>query len=201
MEKSSDDMMFCRSCKLDRPLSRFNKRIRLGLRKYEACMDCGAAKQAEVRSVNKAAINARRREQWGKRHREYQKNYMLKKAYGITLKQWGEMFEAQGKVCAICGTDEPKGRGWQTDHDHQTGAIRSILCHHCNTLLGHSIESEEILMSAIAYLRKHNANRIFDLAGAMGLDMGGAIAQKMDYNATREDHKIENRRAEGGKAY
>ena len=43
--------------------------------------------------------------------------------------------------------------------------------------------------------------RIFDLAGAMGLDMGGAIAQKMDYNATREDHKIENRRAEGGKAY
>lgn len=43
--------------------------------------------------------------------------------------------------------------------------------------------------------------RIFDLAGAMGLDMGGAIAQKMAYNATREDHKIENRRAEGGKAY
>lgn len=43
--------------------------------------------------------------------------------------------------------------------------------------------------------------RIFDLAGAMGLDMGGAIAQKMAYNATREDHKIENRRADGGKAY
>lgn len=43
--------------------------------------------------------------------------------------------------------------------------------------------------------------RIFDLAGAMGLDMGGAIAEKMSYNSTREDHKIENRRAEGGKAY
>jgi NTP pyrophosphatase (non-canonical NTP hydrolase) len=43
--------------------------------------------------------------------------------------------------------------------------------------------------------------RIFDLAGAMGLDMGGAIMEKMQYNATREDHKIENRRAAGGKAY
>jgi NTP pyrophosphatase (non-canonical NTP hydrolase) len=43
--------------------------------------------------------------------------------------------------------------------------------------------------------------RIFDLAGAMGLDMGGAIMEKMQYNATREDHKIENRRAKGGKAY
>ena len=43
--------------------------------------------------------------------------------------------------------------------------------------------------------------RIFDLAGAMGLDMGGAIAEKMSFNATRPDHKIENRRAEGGKAY
>jgi NTP pyrophosphatase (non-canonical NTP hydrolase) len=43
--------------------------------------------------------------------------------------------------------------------------------------------------------------RIFDLAGAMGLDMGGAMAEKMAYNSTRPDHKIENRRAEGGKAY
>lgn len=43
--------------------------------------------------------------------------------------------------------------------------------------------------------------RIFDLAGAMGLDMGGAIAEKMAYNAIREDHKIENRKAAGGKAY
>lgn len=43
--------------------------------------------------------------------------------------------------------------------------------------------------------------RIFDLAGAMNLDMGGAITDKMQYNATRQDHKLENRRASGGKAY
>lgn len=43
--------------------------------------------------------------------------------------------------------------------------------------------------------------RIFDLAGALGLDLGSALAAKMAYNATREDHKLENRTAPGGKAY
>lgn len=43
--------------------------------------------------------------------------------------------------------------------------------------------------------------RIADLAGALGLDLGGAIAEKMKFNAHRPDHKPENRLAEGGKAY
>lgn len=43
--------------------------------------------------------------------------------------------------------------------------------------------------------------RIFDLAGAYNMDIGGAIAEKMAYNAQREDHKLENRAKEGGKAY
>lgn len=43
--------------------------------------------------------------------------------------------------------------------------------------------------------------RIGDLAGALGFDLGGAIVEKMAFNAHREDHKIANRMAEGGKAY
>lgn len=43
--------------------------------------------------------------------------------------------------------------------------------------------------------------RIADLAGALGLDLGGAIAEKMAFNAVRPDHKPENRAAEGGKSY
>lgn len=43
--------------------------------------------------------------------------------------------------------------------------------------------------------------RIGDLAGALQLDLGGAIAEKMQFNSVRPDHKIENRNAEGGKAY
>lgn len=43
--------------------------------------------------------------------------------------------------------------------------------------------------------------RIADLAGALGLDLGGAIAEKLVFNATRPDHKPENRAAAGGKSY
>lgn len=43
--------------------------------------------------------------------------------------------------------------------------------------------------------------RIADLAGALGLDLGGAIAEKLEYNRNRPDHKPENRKAEGGKKY
>lgn len=43
--------------------------------------------------------------------------------------------------------------------------------------------------------------RIGDLAGRMGLDLGGAIAEKLAYNAQRADHKPENRAAEGGKQF
>lgn len=43
--------------------------------------------------------------------------------------------------------------------------------------------------------------RILDLAGAMQLDVAGAIQEKLAYNAQREDHKIENRVKANGKAY
>jgi NTP pyrophosphatase (non-canonical NTP hydrolase) len=43
--------------------------------------------------------------------------------------------------------------------------------------------------------------RIFDLAGGLNLDLGGAFAEKVHYNQTRDDHKLENRAKEGGKSY
>lgn len=43
--------------------------------------------------------------------------------------------------------------------------------------------------------------RIFDLAGALGMDLQGAYAEKMAYNAQRADHKHENRVLPGGKQY
>ena len=43
--------------------------------------------------------------------------------------------------------------------------------------------------------------RILDLAGGLDLDLGGAVAEKLEYNRTRSDHKRENRLKGGGKAY
>lgn len=43
--------------------------------------------------------------------------------------------------------------------------------------------------------------RIFDYAGGFGLDLGGALVEKMAYNAKRADHKPEHRIAPGGKKW
>ena len=43
--------------------------------------------------------------------------------------------------------------------------------------------------------------RIMDYAGARGLDIGGAMAEKLAYNATRADHTAAARIADGGKRF
>lgn len=43
--------------------------------------------------------------------------------------------------------------------------------------------------------------RCFDIAGGLGLDVAGAIAEKLSYNSTRKDHQIKNRRDIGGKRF
>jgi hypothetical protein len=39
------------------------------------------------------------------------------------------------------------------------------------------------------------------LAGSLGLDVGGAIVEKLAYNATRQDHRLEQRMKAGGKKF
>ena len=41
--------------------------------------------------------------------------------------------------------------------------------------------------------------RVFDYAGGFNLDVGAALVEKMNYNRSRADHKIENRLKGDGK--
>lgn len=43
--------------------------------------------------------------------------------------------------------------------------------------------------------------RILDIAGGLQLDLAGALAEKMTYNARRMDHTPAARRADGGKRF
>ena len=43
--------------------------------------------------------------------------------------------------------------------------------------------------------------RLFDIAGGMGLDLGGALEEKMQFNAVRKDHTREARLEANGKKY
>jgi len=61
----------------------------------------------------------------------------------------------QGYCCAICGkSEEENGKRLSLDHNHETYQVRSLLCTTCNTALGNFKDSEELLLKAIAYLKK-----------------------------------------------
>jgi len=43
--------------------------------------------------------------------------------------------------------------------------------------------------------------RIFDIAGAHNLDLGGAVLEKLNFNKIRPDHALENRLKSDGKKF
>ncbi|MCH4563350.1 endonuclease VII domain-containing protein [Halomonas sp. EGI 63088] len=94
--------------------------------------------------------------EWRKRQPDLAKNTDLKKRFGITLGQYQEKLEAQGGVCAACGS-KPGKRSLAVDHDHSTGMIRDLLCDSCNTSLGLLVESKARLLALIEYLDKWGA--------------------------------------------
>lgn len=81
------------------------------------------------------------------------------KKYDMTPEQYRAMYEAQGGKCACCGTDEPgpRGKRLHVDHDHTTGKVRGLVCHHCNLGIGHLGDSLEGVERAVAYLRRNLA--------------------------------------------
>ena len=74
--------------------------------------------------------------------------------YGIEPEEYLMMHEDQQGMCAICGEKPNTKRGLHLDHCHDTGIVRGLLCHGCNTGLGSFQDDPERLSKAIDYLRK-----------------------------------------------
>jgi hypothetical protein len=90
----------------------------------------------------------------------YNRNAALKSLYGLTLQAYERMLAVQGGVCAICGnppgTNGGPGIGpsLSVDHDHATGRIRGLLCHHCNVAIGYLREDPALFDKARSHLAK-----------------------------------------------
>lgn len=69
--------------------------------------------------------------------------------YGMTAEQLDAMYNAQDSCCASCGEKHDR---LQIDHDHQTGAVRGLLCGPCNSTAGRANDSVDRLMAVAAYL-------------------------------------------------
>ncbi len=136
-------MKRCSSCNNSLPIESFRKTSKRYTQPY--CKECEKRIRREQYRNNLDS------------NREKGRDKALKRAYGITREEFSIILETQNTSCASCGIKEPGGRGnWHVDHNHNTGKIRGLLCHRCNTGLGLFLESETILKEAIKYLRKHN---------------------------------------------
>ena len=92
--------------------------------------------------------------QWKKdnpdKHSDRVKKDLLKRRYGITIEDFEDMLQKQNGLCSICSrdiSDKP-----YIDHSHETGKVRGLLCHPCNSGIGLLQDSPEILQKAANYL-------------------------------------------------
>jgi hypothetical protein len=79
------------------------------------------------------------------------RTYHLKRRYGISAEDADAMLEGQGGLCAICR----RAPAAHVDHDHETGAVRALLCFNCNGGLGQFKDDPLILRAAADYVEEH----------------------------------------------
>lgn len=138
----------CNKCKFEKPFGEFAKRTKIPSGLSPWCLAC-------FREFNKG---------W---HRSPEtklriRDRMLRRKYGISLKEFDRLLEFQGGVCAICKkvcehkTRNHSNAGWHVDHEHGIipVKVRGILCGNCNIMLGNAQDSQDILISAAEYIRK-----------------------------------------------
>lgn len=165
-------MKRCTKCGVEQPLENFYKAADTRDGRRGDCRSCFAKRAAERHAANPEPGRERAR-RWqqenpervraqrekakadGRRAAQDRRTY-LKRKYGMTVEQYDEMLAAQDGGCAICGRPPTPGISLHVDHDHETGAIRRLLCFLCNNLLGDAGDDPSLLEKAAAYLRSHD---------------------------------------------
>lgn len=158
-------MKTCTKCNTEKPLEEFgvDKTTKDGYR--YSCKVCYNAQQREYVRNNKELIKARNAAKAKQRKAYYQsprgikssRRAHLKRKYGITLEEYNNLLKQQQSKCKICGQEETSERNSHlcVDHDHNTGAIRGLLCNNCNRALGLFKDNIEVLHNAIIYLQNN----------------------------------------------
>lgn len=128
-------MKKCAKCGMSKPEDQFPRNKNYADGRHCNCKTCH---NAQVRE-------SRRRLHGGSRH------YHLKRRYGIGAADVAAMIEEQGGLCPICR----KRPAVHVDHDHESNAVRGILCEMCNGGLGQFKDDVDRIRSAISYLERH----------------------------------------------
>jgi hypothetical protein len=145
----------CRSCGQEKALTEFYERKRKDGSVFhrQDCKVCQRAHQQAKRAENPESFRNYQRAYYADNTWRY-RDSSLKKKYGITYADFQAMHAAQEGCCALCRRDLPE-KGAHVDHDHETGKVRALLCHHCNTGIGNLQDDPDLLMAAALYVLQH----------------------------------------------
>lgn len=141
-----------------------------GLAAY--CKPCLTTKVRDYQDRNREAVRERARSRRRARAGSEELRRMDRDAHlrriGFTAAEADEMLAAQGGICAVCGTDDPRGRHatFVVDHDHESGAVRGMLCNACNIGLGKFRDDPDVLVAAAAYLLQTRSVLSFEQVGS-----------------------------------
>ena len=126
----------CSKCNTEKPLDNFgvNRATKDGFQYH--CKEC-------IRAYSKKVYTPENRADKNLRHK-----------FGITLEDYDSMLEQQDGKCAICKSEDSKGKRFSVDHNHKTGEVRGLLCNPCNVAIGLLKDSPEVIDSAKEYLLK-----------------------------------------------
>lgn len=99
---------------------------------------------------------------WREKNPDRTRELKLQSMYGLAKGEYAARLNEQGGVCAICKQPEtsidPRWGGGPkrlcVDHDAVTGVVRGLLCYACNTGIGKLRHSQQILQSAIQYVKE-----------------------------------------------
>lgn len=161
----------CTVCLINKPIEDFpfhnpakgtRRHLCLTCRKYTRALDYVANRE-------EACEDAKEKR---KRNPEAQRGYDLKKRFGITLNQFNEIFELQGRKCACCYTTEPGDKQWHVDHDHACcpsgrktcgKCVRGILCRQCNMSLGNAEDNLDRIRNMARFLEEYRDRPIIEI--------------------------------------
>ncbi len=145
----------CSKCKLYKLVVEFteDKSKKSGLRSY--CKDCANLKSYTWRREN-LDRSTKSKSKWAKENPDKHKDSQLRHTYGIGLEHFNKLFNDQEGKCLGCKKHQSElKKTLHVDHCHETGKVRGLLCHNCNTVLGHAYDNQEILINLSNYLKKY----------------------------------------------
>ena len=126
---------------------------------YEAHREEAIERASAWQRDNKDRYNARMRAYRSERT-DRSRDEHLRRTFGLTLVEYEVRLERQGGVCAICFAPPVEKRPLHVDHDHQSGAIRGLICMRCNYALGLLRDRVDVVQRAAEYLEVRPADRI-----------------------------------------